>query len=104
MLRAAELEIAILFEYDWLNPSDFDRFYEGIELHDLMDDPMYLALPRDHALHAGAVRLDDSLTRPGFRRPARTAGAAASTRRSAPSRASPRGWASGRTTTTSCRA
>jgi DNA-binding transcriptional LysR family regulator len=60
MLRAAELEIAILFEYDRLNPAEFERFYEGIELHDLIDDPMYLALPRDHALACRRrIRLQD---------------------------------------------
>jgi DNA-binding transcriptional LysR family regulator len=60
MLRAAELEIAILFEYDSLNPSDFERSYEGIELHHLVDDPMYLALPRDHPLvRKRRVRLED---------------------------------------------
>jgi DNA-binding transcriptional LysR family regulator len=60
MLRAAELEIAILFEYDRLNPTEFERFYEGIELHDLIDDPMYLALPRDHALaRRRRIRLQD---------------------------------------------
>ena len=60
MLRAAELEIAIVFEYDRLNPPEFERFYEGIELHHLIDDPMYLALPRDHPLGAqGRVRLQD---------------------------------------------
>jgi DNA-binding transcriptional LysR family regulator len=60
MLRAAELEIAILFEYDRLNPTEFDRFYEGIELHHLIDDPMFLALPREHHL-AGKrrIRLQD---------------------------------------------
>ncbi len=50
MLRAAELEVAIVFEYDALNPAEFERFYEGIELHHLVDDPMFLALPRDHPL------------------------------------------------------
>jgi DNA-binding transcriptional LysR family regulator len=60
MLRAAELEIAILFEYDALNPNDFDRFYEGIELHPLVEDTMYLALPRGHALaRKRTVRLND---------------------------------------------
>ena len=60
MLRAAELEIAILFEYDRLNPDEFERFYEGIELHHLVDDPMYLALPRNHPLAAKPrVRLSD---------------------------------------------
>jgi DNA-binding transcriptional LysR family regulator len=60
MLRAAELEIAIVFEYDKLNPTEFERFYEGIELHPLVDDPMYLALPRDHPLgRKSRVRLQD---------------------------------------------
>jgi DNA-binding transcriptional LysR family regulator len=60
MLRAAELEIAILFEYDRLKPGEFERFYEGIELHPLVDDPMFLALPRDHPLaRKRRVRLED---------------------------------------------
>jgi DNA-binding transcriptional LysR family regulator len=60
MLRAAELEIAIVFEYEKLNPTEFERFYEGIELHPLVDDPMYLALPRDHPLgRKSRVRLQD---------------------------------------------
>jgi DNA-binding transcriptional LysR family regulator len=60
MLRAAELEIAILFEYDRLNPAEFDRFYEGIEVHHLIDDPMYVALPRDHPLaRKRRIRLQD---------------------------------------------
>jgi DNA-binding transcriptional LysR family regulator len=60
MLRAAELEIAILFEYDALNPLEFERFYEGIELHHLVDDAMFLALPRDHPLaRKKRVRLVD---------------------------------------------
>jgi DNA-binding transcriptional LysR family regulator len=60
MLRAAELEIAIVFEYDQLNPTEFERFYEGIELHPLVDDPMFLALPRDHPLtRKQRVRLAD---------------------------------------------
>src|ERR687895_381195 len=50
MLRAAELEIAIVFEYGDVNRQEFARLYEGIELHHLVDDPMYLALPRDHPL------------------------------------------------------
>jgi len=47
-LRAAELEVALVFEYRELNQPEFDRMYEGIELHHLTDDPMYLALPRGH--------------------------------------------------------
>jgi DNA-binding transcriptional LysR family regulator len=59
-LRAAELEIAIVFEYSELKQPEFDRMYEGIELHHLVDDPMYLALPRDHPLAAKPrVRLKD---------------------------------------------
>jgi DNA-binding transcriptional LysR family regulator len=50
MLRAAELEVAVVFEYRNLVQPEFDSLYEGVELHDLLDDPMYLALPRDHPL------------------------------------------------------
>jgi DNA-binding transcriptional LysR family regulator len=60
MLRAAELEIAIVFEYGEINQPEFARLYAGIELHHLVDDPMYLALPRDHPLaRKPRVRLDD---------------------------------------------
>jgi DNA-binding transcriptional LysR family regulator len=60
MLRAAELEIAIVFEYRDLQQPDFERIYEGIELHPLVDDPMYLALPRDHPVASKPrVRLQD---------------------------------------------
>jgi DNA-binding transcriptional LysR family regulator len=60
MLRAAELEIAIVFEYGDVNQHEFARLYEGIELHHLVDDPMYLALPRDHPLaRKQRVRLPD---------------------------------------------
>jgi DNA-binding transcriptional LysR family regulator len=50
MLRAAELEVAVVYEYRKLAQPEFDSLYEGVELHDLLDDPMYLALPRDHPL------------------------------------------------------
>jgi DNA-binding transcriptional LysR family regulator len=60
MLRAAELEVGIVFEYRALSQPEFDRLYEGIELHHLIDDPMYLALPRDHpAARKARVRLED---------------------------------------------
>ncbi len=60
MLRAAELEIAIVFEYGEVNQPEFARLYEGIELHHLVDDPMYLALPHDHGLaRKQRVRLED---------------------------------------------
>jgi DNA-binding transcriptional LysR family regulator len=60
MLRAAELEIAIVFEYGDVNQAEFERLFEGIELHHLVEDPMYLALPRDHPLaRKQRVRLED---------------------------------------------
>jgi DNA-binding transcriptional LysR family regulator len=60
MLRAAELEIAIVFEYSQMARPEFERMYEGLELHHLVDDPMYLALPRDHPLaRKPRVRLAD---------------------------------------------
>ena len=60
MLRAAELEIAMVFEYGAVNQPEFARLFEGIELHHLVDDPMYLALPREHPLaRRPRVRLED---------------------------------------------
>jgi DNA-binding transcriptional LysR family regulator len=60
MLRAAELEVAVVFEYRNLSQPEFDRLYEGVELHDLLDDPMYLALPRHHPLaRKQRLRLED---------------------------------------------
>lgn len=48
MLRAAELEVAIVFEYGGHNEPALERLFDGVELVHLLDDPMYLALPRDH--------------------------------------------------------
>ena len=60
MLRSAELEVAIVFEYRDLSQPEFDRLYEGIELRHLIDDPMYIAVPRDHpAARKPRVRLED---------------------------------------------
>ena len=56
MLRAADLDVALVFEYSELWPADFERLFEGIELHELLEDPMHLALPRDHPF-AGRRRL-----------------------------------------------
>ena len=68
MLRAAELEVAVVFEYHGLDQPEFDRLYEGIELHGLLEDPMYLALPRRHPLaRKRRVRLEDLAERPGSR-------------------------------------
>jgi DNA-binding transcriptional LysR family regulator len=59
-LRAAELEVAVVFEYRDLYQPEFDHLYEGVELHDLLADPMYLALPRHHPLaRKQRVRLED---------------------------------------------
>jgi DNA-binding transcriptional LysR family regulator len=60
MLRAAELEVALVFEYGEYNQPELERFYEGIELQRLVDDPMYLALPLGHpAANKPRVRLQD---------------------------------------------
>jgi DNA-binding transcriptional LysR family regulator len=60
MLRAAELEVALVFKFRDLSQPEFDRLYEGIELRHLIDDPMYLALPREHpAARKSRVRLQD---------------------------------------------
>jgi DNA-binding transcriptional LysR family regulator len=60
MLRAAELEVSLVFEYRDLSQPEFDRLYEGIELRHLIDDPMYLALPRGHpAARRSRVHLRD---------------------------------------------
>jgi DNA-binding transcriptional LysR family regulator len=59
-LRAAELEVSLVFEFPDLSGPDVDRLYEGIELLHLIDDPMYLAIPRDHpAARKARVRLSD---------------------------------------------
>jgi len=60
MLRAAELEVALVFEFRGMPQPKFDRLYEGIELRHLIDDPMYLAMPRDHpAARKTRIRLQD---------------------------------------------
>jgi DNA-binding transcriptional LysR family regulator len=60
MLRAAELEVALVFEYRAVDDHEIDRVYEGLELHHLLDDPLYLALPQDHPMARRArVRLQD---------------------------------------------
>jgi DNA-binding transcriptional LysR family regulator len=60
MLRAAELEVAIVFEYAEYDQPELEHFYEGIELQRLVDDPMYLALPLGHpAARKPRVRLQD---------------------------------------------
>jgi DNA-binding transcriptional LysR family regulator len=44
-LRAGELDLALLFEFD-----EDTQLLEGMARSPLLDDPMYLALPREHRL------------------------------------------------------
>src|SRR5271154_3982094 len=44
-LRAGELDLALLFEF-----ADESPLKEGMTRVELLEDPMYLALPRDHRL------------------------------------------------------
>jgi DNA-binding transcriptional LysR family regulator len=61
MLRAGELEIAVVFEFHNLTTQEWDRLYGGAELHPLVEDPMYLALPRGHRLaRKPRIRLEDA--------------------------------------------
>lgn len=55
MLKAGKLELALVAERQ-RPESAFGALYEGIELHQLLDEPMYALLPGDHAL-AGRRRL-----------------------------------------------
>src|SRR5215212_10280164 len=58
--RHPEVEVSLVFEYRDLSQPEFERLYEGIELRHLLDDPMFLALPRDHpAARKSRVRLQD---------------------------------------------
>jgi DNA-binding transcriptional LysR family regulator len=50
-LRAGELDLALLFEFEGETPMQ-----EGMSRVELLEDPMYLALPRGHRL-AGAARI-----------------------------------------------
>lgn len=51
-LRAAEFDLALLFEF----PGSGERLGAGIRRFDLLDDPLHLSLPHDHRL-AGRSRL-----------------------------------------------
>ena len=56
-LKGGHLDVALLFEYSSLPTSHYEPSHEDIELVHLLDDPMYIALPRDHRL-ARRRRLD----------------------------------------------
>src|SRR5439155_9806036 len=54
-LRVGELDLALLFDFDLEGP-----LQEGMTHVQLLEDPMYLALPREHPLAAKrSVRLED---------------------------------------------
>jgi DNA-binding transcriptional LysR family regulator len=54
-LRAGEFDLALLFEFD-----GEDRAGEGARRVELLEDPLFLALPRGHRLaDAATVRLED---------------------------------------------
>jgi DNA-binding transcriptional LysR family regulator len=54
-LRAGELDLALLFEFEGQS-----LLPDGIDREELLADPMYLALPRDHELaERGRIRLRD---------------------------------------------
>ena len=54
-LRAGELDLALLFEFAGETP-----LQEGMTRVELLEDPMYLALAREHALASkGKLRLED---------------------------------------------
>jgi DNA-binding transcriptional LysR family regulator len=54
-LRAGEFDLALLFEFD--SPQTEEDSLTRVEL---LDDPMYLALPRDHSLaEKGGLRLEE---------------------------------------------
>lgn len=60
-LKAGDLELAITFGAG----KQEDRFGEGVQHHHLLEDPMYLVLPRDHPLaRKRGVRLADLADEP----------------------------------------
>ena len=62
-LKEGELDVAMVFEYDVLPSSTYEPSYDGLELKYLLDDPFYVALPRDHPLAGrAAVELKDLST------------------------------------------
>jgi DNA-binding transcriptional LysR family regulator len=60
-LRAGDLEVALVFDYPDLPRARGESLHDGVELVPLLEDPMYLALPRGHRLAQRArVRLEDA--------------------------------------------
>jgi DNA-binding transcriptional LysR family regulator len=50
MVKAGELDVALIFEYSSLPHSYYEEHREDLERVHLLDDPMYVALPPDHPL------------------------------------------------------
>jgi DNA-binding transcriptional LysR family regulator len=49
-LKAGELDVALTFEYSTLSPAEQGYDPTDLELIDLLEDPMYVALPEEHPL------------------------------------------------------
>lgn len=59
-LRAGELELALVFEYENLPKAAFAPVFQGAELIPLIEDPMYVALSQEHPLaRKRRIRLED---------------------------------------------
>jgi DNA-binding transcriptional LysR family regulator len=59
-LKAGELDVALTFEYSSLTPAEQGYDPTDLELIDLLEDPMYVALPQDHPLaRKRTIRLRD---------------------------------------------
>ncbi len=79
-LIAGELDLALLFEFAGESPRQ-----EGMTVVELLEDPMYLALPGDHALAAREkLRLQDLGGKPGCRPPGRARAPATSSAAATP--------------------
>ena len=59
-LKAGDLELALVFEYRTLPTTTYESMYRGVELRDLLDDPMYVAMSPGHPLaRKRDLRLED---------------------------------------------
>ena len=100
LLRSGELDLAIVFESAVVEHAD-----DGIHRVHLIEDPMYLVLPRDHPLaHRRRVRLADLAGEAWIGGPARLRVQPADLARVRDARATSRGSPSRPTTTRPCRA
>jgi DNA-binding transcriptional LysR family regulator len=49
-LRAGDLDLSIVFQYDNVPACSYDGQFDGISFEPLLDDPFRLAVPQDHPL------------------------------------------------------